>query len=139
MSVALNLLLLSKVFSNLLLLQDNMMKLSLACLLLLSAVAGPKILEFIFNFRILRSVYFLGIQGMNVETTPARQVCESFECPNEAEEGGLFQVFIIHIISSFFPFILVLRTISYFNFRSIPFSFSQHHAAQNSVTAASVI
>merc|ERR1712037_816812 len=55
----------------LLLLQDNMMKLSLACLLLLSAVAG--------------------IQGMNVETTPARQVCESFECPNEAEEGGLFQ------------------------------------------------
>merc|ERR1712127_667987 len=49
----------------------NMMKLSLACLLLLSAVAG--------------------IQGLNVETTPARQVCDSFDCPNENEEGGLFQ------------------------------------------------
>ena len=43
---------------------------------------------------------------MKVETTPARQVCESFECPNEAEEGGLFQVFIIHIISSFFSIYL---------------------------------
>ena len=29
---------------------------------------------------------------MNVETTPAREVCQGFECPNDNEEGGLFQV-----------------------------------------------
>merc|ERR1711963_180368 len=29
--------------------------------------------------------------GMNEETTPASQECENFECPNEDEEGGLFQ------------------------------------------------
>merc|ERR1712203_615993 len=71
MGVAHNLLL-SKVPPNLLLLQDNMMKFSLACLLLLSAVAGS--------------------QGMNVETTPAREECQGFECPNDNEEGGLFQL-----------------------------------------------
>merc|ERR1712189_124763 len=51
--------------------KSNMMKLSLASLLLFSAVAG--------------------IQGLNVETTPAREACTSFECPNDNEEGGLFQ------------------------------------------------
>merc|ERR1712107_974963 len=55
----------------LLLLCDNTMKFSLAFLLLLSAIAG--------------------IQGINEEITPARQECENFECPNEDEEGGLFQ------------------------------------------------
>ena len=37
---------------------------------------------------------------MNEETTPARQECENFECPNEDEEGGLFQVFLLLL----FPF-----------------------------------
>merc|ERR1712004_766523 len=32
-----------------------------------------------------------GTQGLNVETTPARDVCIGFECPNDNEEGGLFQ------------------------------------------------
>merc|ERR1712126_666971 len=31
-----------------------------------------------------------GTQGLNVETTPARDVCIGFECPND-NEGGLFQ------------------------------------------------
>ena len=39
-----------------------------------------------------RVFHFSGIQGLNVETTPAREVCTSFECPNDNEEGGLFQV-----------------------------------------------
>ena len=29
---------------------------------------------------------------MNVETTPAREECQGFQCPNDNEEGGLFQV-----------------------------------------------
>ena len=36
--------------------------------------------------------FLLGIQGMNVETTPAREECQGFQCPNDNEEGGLFQV-----------------------------------------------
>merc|ERR1712192_368527 len=49
----------------------NMMKLNLAFLLFISAVVG--------------------IHGMNGETTPAREVCQGFECPNDNEEGGLSQ------------------------------------------------
>merc|ERR1712061_59150 len=51
-------------------LQPNTMKINLA-FLLLSLVAG--------------------LHGLHVETTPAREVCTAFECPNDNEEGGLFQ------------------------------------------------
>merc|ERR1712060_316518 len=48
-------------------LQPNMMKINLA-FLLLSLVAG--------------------IHGLHVETTPAREVCTAFECPNDNRREG---------------------------------------------------
>ena len=52
-----------------------------------------------------------GIHCLHVETTPAREVCTAFECPNDNEEGGLFQVDFMHnlnfyryIYDFFFPF-----------------------------------
>merc|ERR1712133_279029 len=47
------------------------MKSSIAFLFLFSAVAGT--------------------QGLNVETTPARDVCIGFECPNDNEEVSAMQ------------------------------------------------
>ena len=82
-----------------------MMKLNLAFLLFISAVVGQKTLELILGqiCQTFEMSFFLGIQGMNVETTPAREVCQGFECPNDNEEGGLFQVAIYHSFLTRFP------------------------------------
>ena len=77
-----------------------MMKLSLVSLLLLSAFAGEKTLEFIIDFRDQFLNFEMGPFFRNRgHATPAREECQGFECPNDNEEGGLFQV---EIYLSFF-------------------------------------
>ena len=80
-----------------------MMKINLAFLLLSLVAGNTNTSGFIANFRDhfekknifsvnFEKIFLSGIHCLHVETTPAREVCTAFECPNDNEEGGLFQV-----------------------------------------------